>query len=184
MYSETLGSETKFGRSRHPNDSTNRVGQRRLRLSTNCGRQAGGRGVLADREPLHASFASRPDQRVSRLAAPRTPHQEGETMMATGTDDSGSESVAPNLAQKPESRGEALTTAASSSDANWPAEHLPPETRKPGKNRGSEHVREFVIASTRVPKVGVEPTRPLRTRDFESRASAIPPLRLVEAATS
>ena len=121
---------------------------------------------------------------VSRLAAPRTPHQEGETMKATGTDDSGSESLAPNLAQKPESRGEALTTAASSSDANWPAEHLPPETRKPRKNRGSEHVREFVVASTRVPKVGVEPTRPLRTRDFESRASAIPPLRLVEAATS
>jgi hypothetical protein len=29
-----------------------------------------------------------------------------------------------------------------------------------------------------VPKVGVEPTRPLRTQDFESSASAIPPLRL------
>ena len=34
---------------------------------------------------------------VSRLAAPRTPHQKVETTKATGTDDSGFESLAPNL---------------------------------------------------------------------------------------
>ncbi len=87
---------------------------------------------------------------VSRLAAPRQPHQERQTMMATGTEESRADftgpSTGPKLAQKPENRREALTTAANSSAANCAAEHPPPETRKPRKNRGSEHDCESVIS--------------------------------------
>lgn len=40
--------------------------------------------------------------------------------------------------------------------------------------------KELRIADLKeMPKVGLEPTRPLGTMDFESIASAIPPLRLV-----
>ena len=82
---------------------------------------------------------------VSRLAAPRMPHEERETMKATGTDDFTGPSTGPKLAHKPENCGEALTTVANSSDVNCAAEHPPPETRKPRKNRGSEHDCESVI---------------------------------------
>lgn len=41
--------------------------------------------------------------------------------------------------QESENRGNVLTTAASSSDANCSAEHPLPEMRKPRIDRGSEH---------------------------------------------
>lgn len=38
-----------------------------------------------------------------------------------------------------------------------------------------------IVDLKEMPKVGLEPTRPLGTMDFESIASAIPPLRLIPA---
>ncbi|GDY10681.1 hypothetical protein LBMAG52_41690 [Planctomycetia bacterium] len=122
---------------------------------------------------------------VSRLAAPRQPHQERETMTATGADDFTGPPTGPKLAQKPEYRGEALTTAASSSDANRAAEHPSPEMRKPRINRGSEHVCEsWTMPEKKSAEGGSRTHTPVRIRDFESRASAIPPLRPVAGATS
>ncbi len=56
---------------------------------------------------------------VSRLAAPQTPHQECETMRATGTEKTRAESLAPTVAPTLGKQGEPLTTAANSSDANF-----------------------------------------------------------------
>lgn len=75
---------------------------------------------------------------VSRLAAPRTPDQERETMKATGTEKSRAFSSGPstgsNLAQKAGKRREAPTTAENSSDANCAAEHPHQKRENPAKS--------------------------------------------------
>ena len=83
---------------------------------------------------------------VSRLVAPRTTDRGREAMRATGSDEilakSLSPSVAPNLAQTGDNRGETLTTAENSPVAKFDANRRPPEMQKPRKFRGFEHVCE------------------------------------------
>jgi hypothetical protein len=116
---------------------------------------------------------------ASMLPSLKPKGDQPELMALTGTDPTHQQTLAPYLLHFGDSPGrsqslpDAMTLPISGAQAHSSTNEKTPEFQ--GFDASSRAVSR-VVAS--VPKVGLEPTPPLQGPDFESGASAIPPLRL------